>query len=150
MFPKTGDEATISPDGYVRITGRIKDLIIRGGENIRPLEIENCILAHPAVSDVSVVGVPDERYGEVMGAFVIRAAPSSTSGRESQGSTNTEVKDVRDVRDWVRARLSPHLVPKYVFFLQKDAVPKTASGKVQKFALRERAVALVANRQGTE
>ena len=113
-------------------------MIIRGGENIRPLEIENCILAHPAVSDVSVVGVPDERYGEAVGAFVIRASLLEAPGNEKIGG--------KEVREWVRARLSPHLVPKYVFFV--DAVPKTASGKVQKFALRDDAVGLVAQGEG--
>jgi len=85
------------------------------------LEIENVVLAHPGVSDVSVVGLPDEKYGESVAAFIIR----------HKGSDLTE----DEVRDWVRERLSKHLVPKWVFWV--DLYPKTASGKVQKFKLRE-------------
>ena len=93
----------MSPDGYITITGRIKDLIIRGGENIHPLEIENCLLAHPAVADVSVVGVPDERYGEVVAAFVI---PREQQQQQQQNkSTIGEV----DIQEFVREKLSNHL-----------------------------------------
>ncbi|KAJ5176689.1 uncharacterized protein N7482_002566 [Penicillium canariense] len=121
----TGDEAFISPDGYVTITGRIKDLIIRGGENIHPLEIENCLLAHSGVSDASVVGVPDGRYGEVVAAFVV--------ARE-QGS---ECITTDDIQKW------------YVFFLKAtNAFPKTASGKIQKFKLKELAIKLLAEKKG--
>lgn len=88
----------MSPDGYISITGRIKDLIIRGGENIHPLEIENCLLAHPAVGDVSVVGVPDEKYGEVVGAFIIT---------KEADKTKTPPED--DIRNFVREKLSNHL-----------------------------------------
>jgi hypothetical protein len=87
----------MSPDGYVTITGRIKDLIIRGGENIHPLEIENCLFAHPRILNVSVVGVPDERYGEVVAAFVVP--------RDEGGNTIT----VQEIKDWVRDKLSHHL-----------------------------------------
>lgn len=79
----------------MRITGRIKDLIIRGGENIHPLEIENCLLAHPSVADVSVVGVLDERYGEVVAAFVIRQQGADMKGQEA--------------RDYIAQTLSRHL-----------------------------------------
>ncbi|KAF3011031.1 hypothetical protein E8E13_010972 [Curvularia kusanoi] len=72
MWIHTGDEASMDADGYVRITGRIKDLIIKGGENIHPLEVENCLFAHPAVREISVAGIPDERYGEVVAAFVVK------------------------------------------------------------------------------
>jgi len=82
-------------EGYVKITGRIKDLIIKGGENIHPLEVENCLFAHPAVSDVSVVGLPDERYGEVVAAFVI------THEGKKVGTD--------EIRVWVRDKLSHHL-----------------------------------------
>lgn len=96
----------MSPDGYITITGRIKDLIIRGGENIHPLEIENCLLAHPAVSEVSVVGVPDEKYGEVVGAFVVR----KDSGSSSSNTPGHEEKDlIQELRQWVREKLSNHL-----------------------------------------
>jgi acyl-CoA synthetase (AMP-forming)/AMP-acid ligase II len=97
MHFQTGDEASMSADGYVTITGRIKDLIIRGGENIHPLEIENCLLANPAVGDVSVVGVPDERYGEVVAAFVVAREQASKS-------ITTE-----EIQNWVREKLSSHL-----------------------------------------
>jgi TBC1 domain family member 8/9 len=120
--------------GYVKITGRIKDMIIRGGENISPLEVENCILAHDSVVDASVVGVPDERHGEAVVAFVILSRNHTLS--------------IKEVRDWVGARLSRHLVPKYVFFV--DGYPKTASGKVQKFVLRNMAAELVNEGKGTE
>lgn len=86
----------MSPEGYIAITGRIKDLIIRGGENIHPLEIENCLLGHDGIADVSVVGVPDERYGEVVGAFVI--------AREHGTAVTKE-----DIQQWVREKLSNHL-----------------------------------------
>ncbi|KAI6784256.1 putative acyl-CoA synthetase-like protein [Emericellopsis cladophorae] len=120
----SGDEAEMSPDGYVTITGRIKDLIIRAGENIHPLEIENALFTMPGVQEVSVVGVPDEKLGEAVAAFIIC----------SDGSTGRTVTD-KSVRDWVKDRLSGHLVPKWVFWV--DAYPKTASGKIQKFKLRE-------------
>lgn len=95
------------PNGYISITGRIKDLIIRGGENIHPLEIENCLLAHPGVGDVSVVGVPDEKYGEVVAAFVIT--------REVDGPG---VPTQADIQSFVRGKLSNHLgmVPFCPFF----------------------------------
>jgi acyl-CoA synthetase (AMP-forming)/AMP-acid ligase II len=86
----------MSPDGYISITGRIKDLIIRGGENIHPLEIENCLLANDGVADVSVVGVPDARYGEAVAAFVI--------AREGSKKVTAE-----DIQQWVREKLSNHL-----------------------------------------
>ncbi|KAK0613132.1 hypothetical protein B0T17DRAFT_593315 [Bombardia bombarda] len=126
----SGDEARMDGDGYVEITGRIKDLIIRGGENIHPLEIENCLFQHPLVAEVSVVGVPDERYGESVGAFIIAHRGVKAS----------------EVRDWVRTHLSSHLVPKHVFWI--DEYPKTASGKIQKFKLRDiarRAIAVEAD-----
>ncbi|KAJ5104898.1 hypothetical protein NUU61_002245 [Penicillium alfredii] len=137
VWMHTGDEASMSPDGYITITGRIKDLIIRGGENIHPLEIENCLLAHAGVGDVSIVGVPDDRYGEVVAAFVIP--------REHGPQTVS----VEDIQQWVREKLSNHLVPKHVFFLgPSDAFPKTASGKIQKFKLKEKAVGLLREKTG--
>jgi TBC1 domain family member 8/9 len=81
--------------GYIKVTGRIKDLIIRGGENIHPLEIENVLFAHPGISEVSVVGLPDERYGECVAAFVVV---------KEGGKVRAD-----DVRDWVRGRLSHNL-----------------------------------------
>ncbi|KAF3928247.1 S-dihydroxybenzoyltransferase [Arthrobotrys entomopaga] len=100
----TGDEAEMDADGFVKITGRIKDLIIRGGENIHPLDIENCLFEHPSVAEVSVVGLPDERYGEVVAAFVGPSEGKSISKEE--------------VREWVRSKLPRHLVPKFVFWIE--------------------------------
>ncbi|PGH05939.1 hypothetical protein AJ80_08251 [Polytolypa hystricis UAMH7299] len=97
VWMHTGDEASMSGDGYITITGRIKDLIIRGGENIHPLEIENCLFAHPGVLNVSVVGVPDERYGEAVAAFVVP--------QEDEQARITE----QEIKEWVRTKLSHHL-----------------------------------------
>jgi acyl-CoA synthetase (AMP-forming)/AMP-acid ligase II len=97
LWMHTGDEALMDEEGYVKITGRIKDLIIKGGENIHPLEVENCLLGHSAVSNVSVVGLPCERYGEVVAAFIVRH-----EGAEGDVSSD-------EVRAWVRDKLSHHL-----------------------------------------
>lgn len=145
----SGDEASMTPDGYLSITGRIKDLIIRGGENIHPLEIENALFQHPLIADASVVGVPDAKHGEAVVAFIVPRAGVATEDdptfgedgfarSESQGLPLLR-KD--DVRAWVRGRLSSHLVPKYVFWT--DDFPKTASGKVQKYKLRDAAQDLI-------
>lgn len=94
----------MDPEGYISITGRIKDLIIRGGENIHPLEVENCLFGHSQVKEVSVVGMPDERYGEVVVAFVVR--------RQSQETKETlpdEANLREDLKTWVKQRLSHHL-----------------------------------------
>ncbi|KAL8687155.1 MAG: hypothetical protein Q9218_006595 [Villophora microphyllina] len=123
----TGDEAEMDADGYVKITGRIKDIIIKGGENIHPLEVENCLLGHPGVSEVSVVGLPDDRYGETVAAFIVR-----TPGEELS---------LDEVRLWVGEKLSHHLVPKHIFWV--NDYPKTASGKIQKFKLREDGIQLL-------
>ncbi|KAF3919645.1 S-dihydroxybenzoyltransferase [Dactylellina cionopaga] len=122
----TGDEAEMDSEGFVKITGRIKDLVIRGGENIHPLEIENALFEHPAVAEVSVVGVPDERYGECVAAFILPTGGDTISKEE--------------VREWVKGKLPRHMVPKYVFWikdLESGVLPKTASGKIQKFKLVE-------------
>ncbi|RAO68774.1 uncharacterized protein BHQ10_004786 [Talaromyces amestolkiae] len=143
IWMHTGDEASMSADGYITITGRIKDLIIRGGENIHPLEVENCLLAHPAVKEVSVVGVPDEKYGEIVGAFVVLSPKTKSSDQEKQQDILKE-----DLRTWVREKLSSHLVPKFVFFLaSSDMFPKTASGKIQKFKLKELAIKMLKENQ---
>ncbi|KAL9043484.1 MAG: hypothetical protein Q9214_003334 [Letrouitia sp. 1 TL-2023] len=133
MWMHTGDEAEMDTDGYIRITGRIKDIIIKGGENIHPLEVENCLLGHAKVAEASVVGLPDERYGEVVAAFVIQAAGGNLSADE--------------VRSWVRQKLSHHLVPRYIFWV--DDFPKTASGKIQKFKLKENGLRLLREGQGS-
>lgn len=154
VWMHTGDEAMMDEEGYVKITGRIKDLIIRGGENIHPLEIENCLFKMGQVSEASVVGLPDERYGEVVAAFVVPHGNVKTG--VDDGGKGDEVVDklvsnfgegkgkvlTREmVREWVRKELSNHLVPKYVFWI--DEYPKTASGKIQKFKLREIGVRLL-------
>ena len=120
VWMHTGDEASIDEDGYVSITGRIKDLIIRGGENIHPLEIENCLFAHDKIAEVSVVGLPDERYGEVVAAFIVKRHHLPAGEKDITPD---------EVRTWVRERMSHHLIPKFVFFV--DEYPKTASGKIR-------------------
>jgi len=119
----SGDQAEVDADGYYRITGRIKDMIIRGGENIYPREIEEFLYTMDGVLDVQVVGIPDAKYGEVVGAFIIR----------KDGADITE----EDVIDFTRFRIAPYKKPKHVFFL--DAYPMTASGKIQKYKLRDMA-----------
>jgi fatty-acyl-CoA synthase len=119
----SGDLGTVDEDGYYRITGRIKDMIIRGGENIYPREIEEFLYTMPGVEDAQVVGVPDAKYGEVVGAFVRRKA----------GSDITE----GDVQEYARARMARYKAPKYVFFV--DEFPMTASGKIMKYKLRDMA-----------
>ncbi|KAK1700939.1 short-chain-fatty-acid-CoA ligase [Colletotrichum godetiae] len=129
----SGDEARMDEDGYVEITGRIKDLIIRGGENIHPLEIENCLFQMEGVNEVSVVGVPDEKLGESVAAFVVlKKGWRGDDGDSTAGGDKVIKKD--EARAWVREHLSSHLVPKHVFWV--DDYPKTPSGKIQKFKLR--------------
>ena len=120
----TGDLATVDKDGYYKITGRMKDMIIRGGENISPKEIEDLIYTHPAVRDVSVVAVPSQKYGEQVCAFIILK-----DGAEA---------DEEEIKKFVNNNLAKHKVPRYVLFV--DTFPMTASGKIQKFLLREQAV----------
>jgi fatty-acyl-CoA synthase len=120
----TGDLALRTPDGYYRITGRIKDMIIRGGENISPREIEEFLHTHPLIADAHVVGLPDERTVEEVSAW-IRLRP---------GAGLTE----QEVRDYCRGRIAYYKVPRYIVFV--DEYPTTVTGKVQKFKLRERGV----------
>jgi fatty-acyl-CoA synthase len=117
----TGDLASMDERGYLRIEGRLKDMIIRGGENIYPREIEELLFAHPDVAEVAVCGEPDERWGEVVAAFV-RPAP----GR---------VASEAELREFCRAHLAAYKCPQRWVFL--DAFPLTASGKIQKFKLRQ-------------
>jgi fatty-acyl-CoA synthase len=124
----SGDLGTVDAHGYFRVTGRIKDMIIRGGENIYPREIEEFLYTMPGIEDVQVVGVADAKYGEVVGAFV----------RLQKGSEIT----ASDIREYAHARIARYKCPKYVFFV--DAYPTTASGKIQKYKLRQLAVELVA------
>jgi len=124
----SGDMAVVDQDGYYAITGRYKDMIIRGGENIYPREIEEFIYKIPGVADVQVIGVPSHKYGEEVGAFVIL----------KEGHELTP----EDVRDYCRGKISNYKVPKYVTFVK--SYPLTASGKVQKYKLREQAAELFA------
>lgn len=120
----TGDLAIRDDRGNYRITGRIKDMIIRGGENIYPKEIEDFLYTHPDVRDVQVVGVPDMTYGEAVLAVVIR----------KEGSQVTE----EALQEFVRSHMAKHKTPKYIRFV--DSFPMTGSGKIQKFKIREWAV----------
>ena len=117
----TGDLAQQTPDGYYRITGRIKDLIIRGGENVYPREVEEFLYTHPAVADVQVVGLPDARFVEEVSAWV-RLKPGAAVTAE-------------DLRQFCQGRIAHYKVPRHVFFV--DEYPTTVTGKVQKFRLRE-------------
>ncbi len=121
----TGDLATMDEDGYCNIVGRIKDMVIRGGENVYPREVEEFLYTHPDIADVQVIGVPDERYGEELCAWVI----------PREGASLCE----DDVREFCRERLAHFKVPRYVVFT--DAFPMTVTGKVQKFKMREESVA---------
>lgn len=120
----TGDLATMDDQGYCRITGRLKDMIIRGGENIYPREVEEFLYTHPAVLDVQVVGVPDERMGEEAAAFLIL----------KEGSSLT----VEEIRAYCEGQIARFKIPRYFEFV--DVYPMTASGKIQKFKLREQAI----------
>ncbi len=118
---RTGDLATMDDAGYCSIVGRIKDMAIRGGENVYPREIEEFLYGHPAVADVQVVGVPDPKYGEELCAWVVT--------REDADATEEEI------RDYCRGKLAHFKVPRYVVFC--DEFPMTVTGKVQKYKLRE-------------
>ena len=120
----TGDLARRTPDGNFKITGRIKDMIIRGGENIYPKEIEEFIYTHPKVDDVQVIGVPDRDYGEEIMACVIL----------KEGETMTE----DELKDYVRKNMAKHKIPRYVDFV--DSFPMNAAGKILKYKMREDAV----------
>jgi fatty-acyl-CoA synthase len=120
----TGDLATMDDDGYLKIVGRSKDMIIRGGENVYPREIEEYLYTHPDVADVQVVGLPDARYGEEAAAFVIAREGATVDGEA--------------LREYCRGRIAHYKVPKYVLLV--DEFPMTVTGKVQKFKLRDSAI----------
>jgi fatty-acyl-CoA synthase len=120
----TGDLATMDEQGYVRIVGRIKDMIIRGGENVYPREIEEFLYTHPELADVQVIGVPDERYGEQLMAWVIRRPGSSVSEEQ--------------LKEFCRGKIAHFKIPHYFKFV--DAFPMTVTGKVQKYKMRETAI----------
>jgi fatty-acyl-CoA synthase len=120
----TGDVAVRQSDGYFRITGRIKDMIIRGGENIAPREIEELLYQHPKVEDVQVVGVPDRKFGEEVAAWIkLRRDAEAT---------------VEEIRDYCKANLAHFKTPRYVRFV--ETFPTTVTGKIQKFKIREQAI----------
>ncbi|MBU0904476.1 MAG: AMP-binding protein [Firmicutes bacterium] len=125
----TGDIAIMDSDGYIEITGRIKDMVIRGGENVYPREIEEFLYQHPQIQDVQVVGVPDPKYGEELMAWIIP-------------KDNTEL-NVDEVRDYCKGKISHHKIPKYIEIT--DTYPMTASGKIQKYLLREMSKEKVSN-----
>ncbi|HEY1352529.1 MAG TPA: AMP-binding protein [Ktedonobacteraceae bacterium] len=120
----SGDLATIDARGYIRIVGRLKDMVIGGGENIYPREIEEFLIRHPAIADVQIVDVPDQFFGEELLAVII-VRPGQTLNGE-------------DVRAYCQGQISHQKIPRYIQFVQQ--FPVTASGKVQKFALREHAI----------
>ncbi|QJQ98939.1 AMP-binding protein [Halomonas sp. PGE1] len=119
----TGDLATMDDEGYVAIVGRIKDMIIRGGENIYPREIEDFLYTHPAISDVQVIGVPDEKYGEEVMAWVKLA--------------DGQQLDADGLKEFCKGKIAHYKVPRYVKFV--DEFPMTVTGKIQKFKMREEA-----------
>jgi fatty-acyl-CoA synthase len=120
----TGDLATMDAEGYVNIVGRMKDMILRGGENVYPREIEEFLYTHPKISDVQVIGVPDARYGEEIMAWV----------RLREGETAS----AEELRDYCRDRIARYKVPRHFKFV--EAFPTTVTGKVQKFVMREQSI----------
>src|SRR4030095_4622195 len=117
----TGDVADRLPNGYFKITGRLKDMVIRGGENIYPREIEEFLFTHPAVEQAAVVGLPDPKYGEESCAWIKRKGGAAATEDQS--------------RDFCRAKLAHYKVPKYVRFV--ESFPQTVTGKIQKFKIRD-------------
>ena len=115
----TGDLATMRPDGYYRITGRAKDMIIRGGENIYPREIEEFLYTHPKVADVQVIGLPDEKLGETVASWIRLKEPATEE----------------EIREFCRGKIAHFKIPQYIRFV--DAFPMTVTGKIQKFRMRE-------------
>jgi fatty-acyl-CoA synthase len=120
----TGDLATMDADGYVNIVGRIKDMIIRGGENIYPREVEEFLYGHPDIADVQVIGVPSEKYGEEVMAWV--------KAREGAQPTGEELAA------WCKGKIASYKIPRHWKFV--DSFPMTVTGKVQKFVMRQSAV----------
>ncbi|MCY8364788.1 AMP-binding protein, partial [Bacillus spizizenii] len=120
----TGDLAVMDEDGYCRITGRLKDMLIRGGENIYPREIEEFLYRHPDILDVQVVGVPDAKFGEEAAAW-IKLKDGKTASPE-------------ELKDYCKGKIARHKIPRYIIFT--DEYPMTASGKIQKYKLREKTI----------
>ena len=120
----TGDLATMDRDGYVNIVGRLKDMVIRGGENVYPREIEEFLYRHPKVQDVQVIGVPDQKYGEEICAWI--------KLREGQSATPEEI------REFCKGQIAHYKIPRYIEFV--DSFPMTITGKIQKFVMREHTI----------
>ncbi len=118
----TGDLATIDEDGYCNIVGRIKDMVIRGGENVYPREIEEFLFRHPKIEEVQVFGVPDLKYGEELCAW-IKLKPGVSASAE-------------EIPSFCQGQIAHYKIPRYIGFV--DAFPMTVTGKVQKFLMRER------------
>ncbi|MFP3878379.1 AMP-binding protein [Bacillus paralicheniformis] len=123
-FLHTGDLAVMDEEGYCRITGRLKDMIIRGGENIYPREIEEFLYKHPNILDVQIVGVPDETFGEEVSAWIKLKSGASMTADE--------------LKEYCKGKIARYKIPRYIAFVEE--FPMTASGKVQKFKLREQAL----------
>jgi fatty-acyl-CoA synthase len=117
----TGDLGAMRPDGYIHLTGRAKDLIIRGGENVYPREVEEFLYTHPQVAEVQVVGIPDERLGEIVVAWV----------RLKPGERATE----EEIRRFCEGKIAYFKIPQFIRFVEQ--FPMTATGKIQKFRIRE-------------
>ncbi|EIT85201.1 AMP-binding domain protein [Fictibacillus macauensis ZFHKF-1] len=128
----TGDLAVMDEDGYVTITGRLKDMIIRGGENIYPREVEEFLYSHPAILDVQVIGVPDEKYGEKVAASIRLKEGKQVSAEE--------------IITYCTGQIAKFKIPEYIFFVKE--YPMTASGKIQKYKLREEARQLISRTKG--
>jgi fatty-acyl-CoA synthase len=125
---RTGDLATMDDDGYVNIVGRIKDMVIRGGENVYPREIEEFYYSHPDISDVQVIGVPDARYGEELMAWIVLRPGADELTSEA-------------LKEFARGKLAHYKVPRYVHIV--DGFPMTVTGKVRKVEMREVSVELL-------
>jgi fatty-acyl-CoA synthase len=121
----TGDLATVDDEGYCNIVGRIKDMVIRGGENVYPREIEEYLYRHPAIQDVQVIGVPDPKYGEELCAW-IKIKPGQTLNAEA-------------VRAFCQGQIAHYKIPRYVKFV--DGFPMTVTGKIQKYVMRQQMIA---------
>jgi fatty-acyl-CoA synthase len=120
----TGDLATMDQEGYINIVGRIKDMIIRGGENVYPREIEEFLYTHPKISDVQIIGIPDPKYGEEIMAWV----------KVKPGEQITE----EEIREYCKDQIAHYKIPRYVKVV--DAFPMTVTGKIQKFVMRNQSI----------
>lgn len=128
-FMRSGDLATIDNEGYCRIVGRIKDMIIRGGENIYPRDIEEYLFTHPDIADVTVVGIPHKLYGESTCAWVI------LKSKDKKGVDSAAIKD------FCRGKIAHYKIPDHVLFV--DAFPLTITGKIQKYIVRDESIKML-------